>query len=1086
MTEPGQSLPLPPDFSAASPGSSGPAKKGASAEDQRVEMVPKGMAGGLPFPTARQIGWFLFCLSLAVYLATLSWEPFPGLPLQSLLLHIGLEAAPPPLDAAWGRLIRIFARLPGGSPAVGAALLSALCGAAGVGLTGALMVRVGYMAGEEPRPDAVVRERQARCFSGLVSGLYLAACIPFWTVATRSLPATFHLLLLLLAVWCFSEYQRHGLARHLGLLGVLYGFGLTEFASFLVFLPLTVVLVARECLCWRSQGAWRAQLALWSGLALGLLWYPVNAWVLFRHGAATGLYASPWQAWLQILREQTELILRLPNQNPGVFVYIMFFSATTWLLLFTMSHRSPWFYSGQQVLLRILLLIGLLGALFNAIFSPWRILGMSHLLVTPYLLLAIGTGYIVGEFWILAEPQPLRDAVFARRFVRRARRLAAVFVLVMPLIVLAAGLRNRRVVDGRYGDVMASAAGQILDRMQGRDLLFSPGVMDDALRWMIWRRRAPVQLVRLQRAGSPEYLARLARWFDEAALQQPLRQGDFGGFMDQLLQSSAGIARTAFVDLPDVFREYGYLVPDGLFYKLESVAAQRDLSKLAEAQQPFWAQWEVARDSAPPECNLIRPYYDYLLQIASRVANNLGFLQAERGDEAGGLATWHAALRINPDNLSARLNILDVSRRSEPNEGPDADDDDFWTGLPAEERWTLGFQHGYVLHAREWVRRGWVWAISGNPATDEGVRNDPLYSLENESARVTLLDQVYLQWGLPIQDAAFWGMRLRQNGRDVTALMALCRLAIRRYDAEVAEAYLAEALASGLKEEQVRFDRAMIAYVQGNQTQAREALQTLAQQSVRDPRVWMALAHLASDDESLLELSIKNLKLLASGRIGVQIALADRLMALRRWPEAQTVLEQAIQTDANNLVVWEMMGNLAQEIGNAPLIQLSLRTLLDRNPDHYLKHQIDGVAYYQQGDFAAAEAAFRAGIERKRDPILLNNLATLVRERGGDLPEALALADEALRRRSGHPGLLSTRGEIFLDLGRYQDARQDFQEALKIRGPDASLLLLLARSCVALGDIQPAEAIVHSLVGRADQLTVRQKEQLESLRSQLP
>lgn len=214
---------------------------------------------------------------------------------------------------------------------------------------------------------------------------------------------------------------------------------------------------------------------------------------------------------------------------------------------------------------------------------------------------------------------------------------------------------------------------------------------------------------------------------------------------------------------------------------------------------------------------------------------------------------------------------------------------------------------------------------------------------------MTLLDQVYLQWGLPIQDAAFWGMRLRQNGRDVTALMALCRLAIRRYDAEVAEAYLAEALASGLKEEQVRFDRAMIAYVQGNQTQAREALQTLAQQSVRDPRVWMALAHLASDDESLLELSIKNLKLLASGRIGVQIALADRLMALRRWPEAQTVLEQAIQTDANNLVVWEMMGNLAQEIGNAPLIQLSLRTLLDRNPDHYLKHQIDGVAYYQQG-----------------------------------------------------------------------------------------------------------------------------------------
>ena len=245
------------------------------------------------FSGERLLGFFLFWAALALFSASLSRTPFPGLPAQTLLLHLGAGPAPAVLDPLWGWLARAFARLPRIPVAIWTGGFSALCGAASVALLGRLMARVTYRGLPDAAPANVARENQARLLSGLTAGLFLACCIPFWMLSTRSLPGSFHVLLLLLATWCFSEYQRTGRIRHLGALGLLYGIGIAEFATFIVYLPLALFLVGREMVRRRLWRARRPQVLFWGGLLLGLALYPLHAVALFRQGASAGMFASP-------------------------------------------------------------------------------------------------------------------------------------------------------------------------------------------------------------------------------------------------------------------------------------------------------------------------------------------------------------------------------------------------------------------------------------------------------------------------------------------------------------------------------------------------------------------------------------------------------------------------------------------------------------------------------------------------------------------------------------------------------------------------------------------------------------------------
>ncbi|HAL92687.1 MAG TPA: hypothetical protein DCM68_06650 [Verrucomicrobia bacterium] len=511
-----------------------------------------------------------------------------------------------------------------------------------------------------------------------------------------------------------------------------------------------------------------------------------------------------------------------------------------------------------------------------------------------------------------------------------------------------------------------------------------------------------------------------------------------------------------------------------------------DLPALIESQRPFWERMERMARQPVPEANLVRPYQKQMLRLASKIANNLAVMQLESGDEPGARETLRVARRIHPENLSVLLNLLALGRTHELPESAELEAE--WAGLQDElkgERWDLALQFGYVWQAREWVKRGFVWAFSGAPGTVEASRRKPSMSVESTDDAAQLLDQAYLAWGASPRDELFYRAQLMKDGRDTDALMALCRLALRRNDLEAAEAYIAEALAKGLPEEEVLFDRAMADHVRGETEKALAALATLSRQFPGDERIWMALLLLSEREDPVNAAALKTLKDRGGANLPLRLALASVHLSRQQWADAQAELEKAIQLDSRNTQAWEMMATLAQERRNKPLLDASLQALLARDPGHFLQYQNEGVAHYRKGDLEKAEAAFRKGLQRRRDPALLNNLAHILMERGGDLPAALQLVDEAMKRKPGVAAFFSTRGAIHLKMGRFEEARDDFQEAMKKQGRSETLLLQLALSYEGMGDRARAFTLAKALALQPDKLDAGQKRELKEMLKRL-
>lgn len=1033
-----------------------------------------------PVRMERRIGGLLFLLALGLYLASMSWTAFPGQPTQLLLEALGQESAPGVLNPIWNRLVRFFSGHAAVPLAAWMGAFSAVCGALGAGILGRLMVRVSYQMRGSPPPVSVIREEQARWLSGLVAGLYLTCCIPHWVAATRSLPQSFHLLLLWLAIWFFAEYRRTGSGVTLGLTGFLYGIGCVEFATFLLFLPVALFLLAREWYRRKSLLAWRVHLVFWTGLGAGLGLYAFHAAWLFRLGAS----AAPWRAWLEILQGQAWVISQV-RFTPG-FLVILFFALVPWLTLFVMSRRSPWFYESDQVLMRVVFVGGLFGILYNAPFAFWNLLGMSYLMVTPHLLLAACMGYMAGEFWILGEIQ-MKDASRAMRGLRRG---AGVLACLLPLGVGLGGVHNWRTVDGRHSAKMGRGVDEILARLDGRDLIFSSGIrdgggylfLDDLLRLAIWERRLPVRVISGPKTLSTAYLRHLATGFEPEVLREQLLKGKLDGFVEGLLTSDAGPGRVAILDMPDVFPEFGYLVPDGFIYRLEATRAQADLLALLQAQRPFWAWLEEQAAHPVPEVNLARPYQDELRTMAAKVANNLGVLQAEGGDEDGALETFRTARRIEPANLSALLNLLELGRHRELPEAAELEAE--WMDVqenPSGERWMLAVRHGYVWRAREWVRRGWVWVLSGMPSAGEAARRNPSGPEDVDSDFAQQIDLLYLRWGLPTRGELYYRSRLVKDAQDTGALMDLCRISLRRKDPDSAEAYMAEAMALGVPEEELGFDRAMVAHVRGQPAEYRAALEKLSRMTPGDARVWLALLMTDDAEAAVKRQAFNRLKNLAEEDAPVRLALAWVRLLGAQWAGAQADLEQVVQQESQNAKAWELLVTLAQITDNRKLFQLGMRNLLTLEPEHPFSHMRKANARHQAGDWEGAKAELRRGISQQRDPNLLNHLAHLLMVVDGDLPAARALVDEALRKQPFNPIFRCTRGELNLKEGRFDEVAADVEAVLASLPGHIPMLLLSAQLHAARGETQAALDQLRSLAGRQRELSPEQRKQLKEI-----
>jgi Tfp pilus assembly protein PilF len=861
-------------------------------------------------------------------------------------------------------------------------------------------------------------------------------------------------------------------------LGFTYGVGLTESATFLVFLPILGALLLREMFRWHALKSWKSHAAFWLCFLSGASLHLFNAVVLYRRGRYMELFDSPWEALFQILHDQLELITQV-RFNPAFFV-IMFFTLLPWLVVFAMSRRSPWFYEWGQILIRFVFLCGLLGILYNARYAPWHLMGADNLMVTPYLLMAIGVGYMTGEFWILGEQQVLMDR---RLYQLVLRGLSSLLALLMPFLVLGSIWKNWSIADGKHGRMVYAAAANILDHAGSRQVIFSSGLLDNHLRLIAWERREPFCIISASRLSSPVYLKSLSGFFLAPELQVPLQRNRFNQFLDTLMLSESGPQMVGIVDLSDLFRGYGYLVPNGLLYHLQPSVDGIDWDALVAQQVPFWSWVNTIRHIHIPDDNPVKPYQDLLCLQASKVANNLGVFLLEEDQPELALASLREAGKMEPRNISVILNLLGISAELDLSEEEDLEkrleEEIFALG---GVRWGLARQFGYVWNAREWILRGLVWALSGEAPELAGAARE-----EETTTLGHMLDQAFGEWGTTAPTEIFYRNRLMQNERDVDALMALARMALKKNEPDMAEAYISEALTMGAGEENVLFEEAMLAYVRGDRKTALDKVRDITLMTPSDVRAWLALALLTDVGTMENEQAIRTIQLHRTTDIAVRLSLAQLFIDRRDWTRAQAELEQAVQRESQNLAAWEMMGVVANETGNQPLLAASLRALQIRDPNHYLKFQQEGLEHYAAGRLAQAEDSFRKGIQQKRDSRMLNNLAHVIMERDGNLTEALALVNEAIRRSASlEAGMFSTRADIHLKRGQVDRAQKDIEWLIQKQAANVGHLLQYAGFLRSEGKWDEVKRTLETISRDFPTLSDEQQKQWQDLESGMP
>lgn len=1002
----------------------------------------------------------LFCIALALYLLTMSWSAFPGLPTNELLSKMSVEATPSPTDFLWGWMVRALDRFPILPLSSWMGLVSAFCGALTVAMLADLMMNVGYLVRNEPGTWSFEFEAYGRRLSAFCAGLFLAVCPPFWIASTRSLPHTFHTAMLMACTCLFSRYQHWGRKRDLFALALLFGIGCTESSAFLVFLPVFITLMIRELIRWNKASSVWYNLLLWGTLAASAsALYAVNARILYRRALFMEIYASPFDALLGILRTQLSAVITV-NGHPG-FLVLLAFTLVPWIIAFLLTHRSPWFYERWEVCVRITCLAGLLGILYDLPYSPWNLMGMYPYLVTPYLLVAASFGYLCGEFLIFGERNKLCETRAIQKYLHR---ISFVFALCLPFVVAGAAVPNHRTSDGRYAALVEEAARDILARRgEGRDIFFSSGILDNTLRLLTWQRRDPTCFINTRQLNSRTYLKTLTRFIVDPVLAPMLAKGDIVKFLDELLLNRGDYFRIGLIDFTNpVFLEYGDFLPDGYFYTVEPDLSSVDWTARIEHQRPFWALLQGMRETEIPATNPMYGFREALLRIAGKGIDNFAIELLRAGRDADANEVLRIGHAIDPENVSILLNLASMASEYPLEEGFDPEAEvDFLLPLLHGHRWNCGANFGFVWNARDWVRNGRVWAISGEVPRTLAERRAAENNFEEDALHAKWCDIAFALYGVPRPDEIACRNALVRDDRDQHALLDLAFLAMRVKDLEMARAYVVEASNVGHVENDLFFHRAILQYLLGEKDEAYESIRFQTSYDTLSERLWLTdlLMAEAAGDEKETYRARSSLAMFRPGTLGAHLSLARHFMDLKNWSLAQRELDRAAELSPSTVILWEMMGEVASQTGNSALMQVSLRALQARNPQHYLKFQNEGMMAYQRGDLEAAEKAFRNGIVQQRDPFLLNNLAHVITERGGDYYNALSLVNEAIRRDPTEISFLATRAAINLHLGDPAATLEDLFALKKAGQMNHSRWLLCMEALVQLGKCEEARRV---------------------------
>ncbi len=189
-------------------------------------------------------------------------------------------------------------------------------------------------------------------------------------------------------------------------------------------------------------------------------------------------------------------------------------------------------------------------------------------------------------------------------------------------------------------------------------------------------------------------------------------------------------------------------------------------------------------------------------------------------------------------------------------------------------------------------------------------------------------------------------------------------------------------------------------------------------------------------------------------------------------PEAMIALTDILSAGKPDPQVWERTEPIWQQAAAAPA-------------DNVLIPMLAAAARAIQGRDDEAIAILQRVQEQKPDqPIVLNNLATMLGQKAGSQEQALKYIDRAIEIVGPQPAFLDTKSLILVELGKPQEAVDLLRHLVAIPRPDPRVLFRLAIAQLRAGSPTEAQAMFARAVSlglESQVLTVRDQELLKEL-----
>ena len=203
--------------------------------------------------------------------------------------------------------------------------------------------------------------------------------------------------------------------------------------------------------------------------------------------------------------------------------------------------------------------------------------------------------------------------------------------------------------------------------------------------------------------------------------------------------------------------------------------------------------------------------------------------------------------------------------------------------------------------------------------------------------------------------------------------------------------------------------------------------------------------------------------------INAEISRALQFHQTGNFPQAEEIYRKVLQVNPNHPDAIHLLGVIAHQTGKndiaVQMIQKAI-AIFPNNPGYYSNL---GAAWQVMGDLESAASCYRKSIQISPDHVACYNLSLVLRSQG-NLPEAIAFCQQALKIKPDYAEAWQNLGSALKYQGKPEQAMQCFRKAMELK-PDydeayCRLVHQLQYAC-AWEELESAAAKLDSLTDNA-------------------